>query len=268
LKPIQQSIKQTPSKAVIRNVLAKQDTRDRQISELSMAEMIDDLSPPNPSISQEEQWQRVLCRKIALAQRMIDFVESPKRWFIRAKFLNMDPELEADQIPDMRTMCSQRNDDVIPLAMNFLVTHHVLVNLKTLLTSLQYDVSEVSPYACCIAEGTSVYGILEPLLGTYQVSGEFGFDRLITFQACPTKEHETVDQVMADDTTLAMLDNPTNGEPTIESTGPNDWTTIRGEFNGIWLDYQTQTRTKLYDSREWQAWYLDLIAHATSGNRN
>ncbi|MCE3014857.1 MAG: AAA family ATPase [Pirellula sp.] len=268
LKPIQQSIKQTPSKAVFRNVFAKQDTRDRLISELSMAEMINDLSPPNPSISQEQQWQRVLCRKIALAQRMIDFVESPKRWFIRAKFLNMDPELEADQIPDMRTMCSQRNDDVIPLAMNFFVTHHVLVNLKTLLSSLQYDVSEVSPYACFIAEGTSVYGILEPLLGTYQVSGEYGFDRLITLQACPTKEHETVAQVMADDTTLAMLDNPTNGEPTIESTGPNDWTTIRGEFNGIWLDYQTQTRTKLYDSREWQAWYLDLIAHATSGNRN
>ena len=215
-----------------------------------------------------EETRRMLDVYADFAENYMAMPESPKRWFIRAKFLNMDPELEADQIPDMRTMCSQRNDDVIPLAMNFFVTHHVLVNLKTLLSSLQYDVSEVSPYACFIAEGTSVYGILEPLLGTYQVSGEFGFDRLITLQACPTKEHETVDQVMADDTTLAMLDNPTNGEPTIESTGPNDWTTIRGEFNGIWLDYQTQTRTKLYDSREWQAWYLDLIAHATSGNRN
>jgi hypothetical protein len=199
---------------------------------------------------------------------MIEFVESPKRWFVRAKFLNMDPELDADQIPELSAMCQRRNEDLIPMAMNFFVTHHVLVNLKTLLSSLQYDVSEVSQNASFLAEGTSVYGMLEPLLGTFQVSGEYGFDRLITIQAFPADGHETADQVMTDERSLRLLDDSKTGEPTIESTGPNPWTAIRGEFNGVWLDYETQTRTKLYDTREWQAWYLDLMANATLRNRN
>ena len=141
-----------------------------------------------------------------------------------------------------------------------------------MVASFGYTVAYPMDRSFAVIEGASVGGLITPILGTYQVAGDAGMERLMLFQARPVKDDFPIDSINFEldefieagnltrcQQDLDSMQNHENGEPLAEYCGLDDWKTVRGQIDENWQDYRTGASVPLLYSIEWNGWLLDQV---------
>jgi ATP-dependent Clp protease ATP-binding subunit ClpC len=224
--------------------------RDEQISELEMKEAIQGTGADG-NRSTEATPARRLMRSIAMAKMMLDCIDAPSRWLLRCRFLN-PPGVHTRLNFDRRS----RGHILLSLSM----FPEQLTNwISKLLNDFQYSVSSQEVFQYLIVDGAGVSGLVECLLGTYQVANDFGMERLIVIEAMPIDESITIDNVKACQEILEGFVDSTNGRPSNGVCGRDGWTVIRGQLDNQLTDFRSGGSVALTYNKTWPGWLLDQL---------
>jgi len=255
IAPMQRSIKTTagrvPHSRHHRAISPEEITREERKSDLDLREGIMESGASRTARSDSTSPIRKLMRLLAIADMMLKRIDEPSRWLMRVRFLN--PPGEHSNLGLEKKSRSQ-----MLLSLNAFPVQ-LTAWLRDLLQGLQYSVSFQDGRAVAIVEGASVGGLLMQLLGTYQVAGDYGMERLLLIEAVAIDHGIQLEDWSACDQEVGRFTNQADGFPNSEYCGRDGWTIIRGQIDDWIQDFRTGRRIPLKFSHEWQAWLLDQL---------
>lgn len=254
INPVQNPIK-TPKSKTINNPNRGLDPlslhRHERRSALGMRETLKESSNTELARADEASLTRMLVRSLALSDLMLKRIDSPKRWLLRVRFLNPPHGIRSGYDAELY------QKRLLLLSPSF--ANHMTNLLGALFSDLQYAAEIVPDLDMLIVEGASVAGVIEPLLGTYQVQGRIGIERLLMIEAKPITQNVDPTNIAELKLEAASFIHSQNGFPNDEYCGPNGWSTIRGQIDEWITDFRTGSRVTVRYSNEWPGWLLDQL---------
>ncbi|MEQ1826683.1 MAG: AAA family ATPase [Pirellula sp.] len=260
ITPIHSTIKSTPSKIIAnsnhRYVDTRKNARRDDIATLKLRESIAESSQGLVGVSSKA---RQLLRQVRLAELVMDCIDDPKSWIFQATFLN-PPKSDRPLDTYWKGGLMDRSVTSLPKDLNGWCAE--------MFANFGYSVRLPHDRSFVAIDGASARCLIEPLLGTYQVSSQFGTDQLLLIQAKPIAVNTlrpdfsaSTEALVGDDFLTCQTEvrsmRSAQGDPIDTYCGPLGWMTIRGAIQERWQDYRTGASVAFPYSREWDGWLLD-----------